>query len=110
MSRIKARFEGQSNSSQMRGKGLLETKTQLSRIKSVSKEYDARFILFIIPSRYETLESTRNRELLQALEEFDPVVPDSLTREDYAVDIHLNNQGHREYADFIVEMITSQAK
>ncbi len=80
------------------------TRECLRRIREVSNQNGARFLLFIIP----TLRGqNRSPEFVGAqaavFEGFEPLAPTTLTAADFPPDnAHFNNEGHRKYAAFIL--------
>ena len=83
-------------------------KTNLRKIKTISENNDARFMLFLIPKHPELKQPWKEvKHTLHIFKEFDPFVPDFLKTEDY-VELpngHLNNSGHQKYAHFIHQSI-----
>lgn len=89
------------------------TQEYLSRIKTVSEKYGARFMLFLIPAHPEIKNKSNSIEdNLHIFEDYDPFIPDFLTRYDYTdlPDRHLSNLGHRKYAEFIIRILESESR
>jgi len=95
-----------------KGKGEIPhyARRSLTRIKRISERHGARFMLFLIPVT-PRLDDRRNsmEHNLQIFEGFNPFVPDFLTKNDFKglPSQHLNNSGHRKYAEFILRAIES---
>ncbi|MBI9074633.1 MAG: SGNH/GDSL hydrolase family protein [Desulfatibacillum sp.] len=85
----------------------------LERIRRVCRQYGAECLLFVIPVDPE-MENENNslEENLDFLKDFSPLAPDFISPALYNKKSchHLNNQGHRLYADFILENLGANAK
>ena len=88
-----------------------QTKIYLSRIRKVSEEYNARFMLFLIPVHPGIRKKSNSVEdNLFIFEDFESFIPHFLIRSDY-MDLpndHFNNSGHRKYAEFILRTLESK--
>ena len=83
------------------------TRETLTRIKRVSEEHGAKFMLFLIPVEPSLLESKKfsienNYHIFEGL---DPSICNVLTASDYLPHGHFNNAGNQKYADFILKSI-----
>lgn len=83
----------------------------LERIKRVSSEHGAEFILFLIPTHPQTTRMGIGTKQAY-FGGLDPKVPDSLTVEDYMTlpNGHFNNSGHRKFAEFVLRVLTQQTE
>ena len=94
------------------GKDLTEdqkwVRRSLARIRTVSENNGARFMLFLIPAHPELRKENHSiGNNLHIFEGFNPFVPSFLNRHDY-MDLpndHLNNSGHMKYAEFILRAV-----
>ncbi len=80
----------------------------LARIRTVSENNGARFMLFLIPAHPGLINENNSIENnLHIFEDFTPFIPDFLNRHDYEnlPNDHLNNSGHRKYAEFILRSL-----
>ena len=96
------------------GKDLTEVqkwvKRSLARIRTVSENNGARFMLFLIPAHPELRNENNNiQDNLHIFKDFAPFIPDFLNGQDYRnlPNDHLNNSGHRKYAEFILRSVES---
>ena len=89
------------------------TQKSLDRIQRVCRQYGSRFLLFIIPVDPE-MENENNSlaQNLDHLKEFSPLTPDFISPAIYNKKSchHLNNLGHRLYADFILKNLDDKKK
>lgn len=84
------------------------TKRYLASIKTISREYGGRFMLFLIPAHPGFRNESNSIEAnLHIFDDFNPIVPDFLTDRDYAKlpNGHLNNSGHQKYAECILKVL-----
>jgi hypothetical protein len=83
----------------------------LDQIKQVSAEYNARFMLLIIPA-HPQLENIKinKQEISDTFRNLDPLIPENLSVRDYSIlpDAHLNNSGHYKMSRFIVNEISKK--
>jgi hypothetical protein len=86
------------------------TKRSLARIKTISEKTGGRFMLFLIPA-HPGLRNENNsiQDNLHIFKDFAPFIPGSLNGQDYRnlPNDHLNNSGHRKYAEFILRSVES---
>jgi len=86
------------------------TKRSLARIKTISEKNGGRFMLFLIPA-HPGLRNENNsiQDNLHIFKDFVPFIPGSLNGQDYRnlPNDHLNNSGHRKYAEFILRSVES---
>jgi len=85
-------------------------KGSLARVKTISENSGARFMLFLIPA-HPGLRNENNsiEHKLQIFEGFNSFIPNFLNSHDY-MDLpndHLNNSGHQKYAEFILRSLES---
>lgn len=84
------------------------TRRSLARIKGISEKHGARFLLFLIPA-HPGLRNENNsiENNLHIFEDFTPFIPDFQNEHDYRnlPNDHLNNSGHRKYAEFILRSL-----
>ena len=80
----------------------------MQRIRDVCRANGSEMMVFLIPFARENIQVNKSvRKNLPLFEGFPCYYPESLDREDYCPppDNHFNNQGHRKYADFILEIL-----
>jgi hypothetical protein len=84
----------------------------LMRIKKAAESSGARFMLFLIPvsPNMLVLDKYGIEENMHIFKGLDPYFPSNLTKADYmeSPNDHLNNEGHKKYADFILKSITAK--
>lgn len=85
-----------------------QVRGSLLRIKTASEKTGARFMMFVIPMHPRRQQPSNSIERHRDFfDEFDAYLPNFLEESDYMKlpNSHLNNSGHRKYADFIVKAI-----
>jgi hypothetical protein len=79
----------------------------LWRIKTVAEKNGAKMMLYIIPVKPELIRDNRFsiESNYHVLKDFNPFIPDMISKDDYIPNGHFNNSGNRKYAEFILKGI-----
>lgn len=81
----------------------------LNSIRKISRQNHAKDMLFLIPVKPASDNTLSNiKRNLDIFTGFNPLFPNNLTDKDYdpgGMDAHFNNEGHKKYAQFILEQL-----